>query len=137
MDPLCIEQQDSTDSFIDSPLDMTPNSLSSLLSASVFIPDDDEEREKNKTIKEEILKKEKPKQDKDKDEDEDKKKKCQLSADCNEFIPGLTTNVKFIPFTKRQLSVIDEDDEEEEEQDQFDNDKDDDFNLNCFEVQES
>jgi len=90
-------QQDSTDSFIDSPMDMmTPNTLKSLLSASTYIPD--QEREKNieqkQLIKQEIKQK------------QERSSKSQLSAACNEFIPGVTV-------IKRQLSVINEDDEED------------------------
>mmetsp|Transcript_65798 Transcript_65798/g.59077 ORF Transcript_65798/g.59077 Transcript_65798/m.59077 type:complete len:237 (-) Transcript_65798:87-797(-) len=97
LEPINLEQQESTDSFIDSPMDMmTPNTLKSLLSASTYIPD--QEREKNieqkQLIKQEIKQK------------QERSSKSQLSAACNEFIPGVTV-------IKRQLSVINEDDEED------------------------
>ena len=118
LDPITLEQQESTDSFIDSPMDMTPNTLKSLLSASVFISD--EERQRNKyqkqIIKQEINEREMREKQEKKDKNKNMNKnmiKCQLSAECNEFIPGVTLSVK------RQLSVINEDDEDEYQQDLF------------------
>mmetsp|Transcript_65800 Transcript_65800/g.59081 ORF Transcript_65800/g.59081 Transcript_65800/m.59081 type:complete len:109 (+) Transcript_65800:2-328(+) len=105
---------------------MTPNTLKSLLSASVFISDEerDQNRYQKQRIKQEINEREK--REKQQKMEDKKKNTCQLSAECNEFIPGATLSVK------RQLSVINEDDEDE--QDLFDIDND---NFNCFEAQES
>ena len=105
LDP-SFEQQDSTDSFIDSPMDnLTPNSLSSLLSASAWIPDN-EEKEKDKIIKQEISQREKQKE-------RDIYKNCQLSADANEFIPVVIIDS---PCLKKPLSFIFEHDGEEQDQ---------------------
>ena len=101
---------------------MTPNTLSSLLAASNYIPDEERQRakEQKQMIKQEICMREKR-------EREEKEKiassKCSLSAESNEFIPGLTSN-----FIKRQLSVINEDDEEDLFQDD---------NFDYFETQQS
>ena len=106
LDPPSIEQQDSADSFIDSPMDnWTPNSLSSLLSASVWIPDNGE-KERDKTIKQEISRREK--------QIEKDNQKCQLSAKANEFVPVLIPHDS--PCMRKPLSLIIEDDGEEQDQ---------------------